>query len=251
MAQIAHFYLEGVLAVQADKKTDNFYLYDSEASVWRQIGDGGVKDRLSYVFEEVLGKMIDRVSVDHAKRCALVDGDGSGVDDKIFVSRVKSLLELVRKMRCTNGLSGVLKPLASKCHITDIETSLDAKPQLLGVRNGVIDLRTGVLRQRMKEDMLHRLVDVDYDPGVDTKWFDDIVMSIMAGDMNMAGFLQRYLGYCITGENKDEIFTFFTSPGEFPSTSISVKEREETFKLPVYESGERMETHIFTFSQLV
>lgn len=214
LAKIAHFYLEDTLAVQTYKKDHAFYLYDSETSVWRQIGDGGVKDRLSYVFEEVLGKMIDRVSVDHAKRCALVDGDGSGEDDKIFVSRVKSLLEIVRKMRCTNGLSGVLKPLADKCGITDIETRLDAKPHLLGVRNGVIDLRTGVLRPRTKEDMLCCLANAEYDSSLDTKWFDDVVMSIMADDREMVAFLQRFLGYCITGENEDEVFTFFTSPGK-------------------------------------
>ena len=254
LAQIAHFYLEGVLAVQADKKHHEFYLYDSDASVWRQVGDGGVKDKLSYVFEEVLGKMIDRESVEQAKRCASeVDDDGCGDDvDKLFQSRVKSLLEVVRKMRCPNGLSGVLKPLASKCRITDIETRLDAKLHLLGVKNGVIDLRTGVLRQRVKEDMLCHLVNAKYDPSVDTKWFDDLVLSIMADDEDMASFLQTFLGYCITGENKDEIFTFFTSPGNPFQTSRLSKERLETFGLPVsafFDASfckirvERMETH--------
>ena len=107
----------------------------------------------------------------------------------------------------------MLKPLADKCRITDVETRLDAKPHLLGVRNGVIDLRTGVLRPRTKEDMLCCLANAEYDSSLDTKWFDDVVMSIMADDREMVAFLQRFLGYCITGENKDEVFTFFTSPG--------------------------------------
>ena len=50
--------------------------------------------------------------------------------------------------------------------------------------------------------MLCRLANAEYDPSLNKEWFYDLVMSIMADDKDVVDFLQRFLGYCITGKTE-------------------------------------------------
>ena len=93
------------------------------------------------------------------------------------------------------------------------ENKLDSKPYLLGVKNGVIDLRTGYLRNREPEDMIYQIVDVIYDTNADTTLMANFISDTMAGNNQMIKFLPKFLGYSITGEILEEVFAIFTGIG--------------------------------------
>ena len=173
---------------------------------------------ISLALEMLLGKLIDSKAAEHAKRLTADDCDGEDLDD-VFNSKLKFLLDTIVRIRNASGLTGILTFMANLCADAHFEAYLDSKPHLLGVQNGVVDLSTGELRARTPEDAIFRLATCEYDPCIETKWFetkwfDDIVMSIMADDLEMTSFLRRFLGYCITREVEEEIFTFFTNSGK-------------------------------------
>eukprot|EP00798_Chlamydomonas_sp_ICE-L_P028621 gene28621-biopygen32533 len=103
------------------------------------------------------------------------------------------------------------------------EQRLDGNRHLIGVKGGsVVDLRTGQKRQRVEEDMVHNELDVEYENdnnnhamtnAARAEWMHRIVEKIMGGDEDMASFLQRLLGYGITGEVREEIFPVWTGSG--------------------------------------
>ncbi|GAX86414.1 hypothetical protein CEUSTIGMA_g13824.t1 [Chlamydomonas eustigma] len=76
-----------------------------------------------------------------------------------------------------------------------------------------VDLRDGTLRAREPEDYIHILATCDYNPNVDTCEVSDLVSQIMAGDEEMVSYLQKLLGYGITGEISEEIFVLFNGTG--------------------------------------
>ena len=90
---------------------------------------------------------------------------------------------------------------------------LDSKPHLLGVKNGVVDLRTGELRARLPEDMIFTVIDVTFDPEASDALIRSTVLSAMADDVEMATYIQKLLGYGCTGEVCEEIFPVFTGSG--------------------------------------
>jgi P4 family phage/plasmid primase-like protien len=108
-------------------------------------------------------------------------------------------------------------------HLTDItapmlqedgfENRLDSVRHLLGVRNGVVDLRTGELRERTPEDMVHTVLDASYDPGANDGLLKTTILEAMADDKEMAQYLQKLLGYGITGDVSEEVFVVFTGSG--------------------------------------
>jgi putative DNA primase/helicase len=95
-----------------------------------------------------------------------------------------------------------------------VETAqLDRDPWLLNARNGTIDLRTGELRPHRREDLITKLVEVDYDPLATCPRWDRFEREIMDGDEAMVGYLRRIAGYAITGDVREHKLFFFHGEG--------------------------------------
>ncbi len=61
--------------------------------------------------------------------------------------------------------------------------------------------------------MIYTVLDVDYDNEADVTVMHATVYSAMADDEEMTEFVQRLLGYGITGDVSQEIFPIFTGNG--------------------------------------
>lgn len=92
--------------------------------------------------------------------------------------------------------------------------AVDSNPNLLGVINGVVDLRTGILRRIEPQDRVSTLATARYDPTANTERVSEIVKQIMADDNETAAYLQMVLGYCIFGGSPEEVFIIFTKKGK-------------------------------------
>ncbi|MFZ2955373.1 MAG: phage/plasmid primase, P4 family [Candidatus Ozemobacteraceae bacterium] len=84
--------------------------------------------------------------------------------------------------------------------------SLDANAFLLGVANGVIDLRTGDIRPHDRHDMITRLAPVTYDPNAICPLWHIFLHKVMGGDTSLISFLQRSVGYSMTGDVSEQCF---------------------------------------------
>jgi putative DNA primase/helicase len=76
---------------------------------------------------------------------------------------------------------------------------LDAHPWLLAVSNGTLDLRNGWLRPHERADLITRLAPVAYEPEAACPIWLAFLERIMDGDADLIGFLQRAVGYALTG----------------------------------------------------
>jgi len=82
---------------------------------------------------------------------------------------------------------------------------LDADPFLLSVANGVIDLRAGCLRPHDPADLISLGSDVVYDPDATCPRWMRFLEEVFAGDMELIEYLQRLVGYCLTGDTREQI----------------------------------------------
>lgn len=76
---------------------------------------------------------------------------------------------------------------------------LDSDPWLLNVANGTIDLRTGALHPHNREQFITKMVDVEYDPEAECPEWEQFISWAMQGDKDTVGFVQRAVGYSLTG----------------------------------------------------
>jgi putative DNA primase/helicase len=86
-----------------------------------------------------------------------------------------------------------------------IPDDLDKDPMLLNVVNGTIDLKTGQLREHRRDELITKLAPVKYDPGAKCPRFQEFLLEIMGGNGRLVEFIQRAIGYSLTGSTKEQV----------------------------------------------
>ena len=84
----------------------------------------------------------------------------------------------------------------------------DSDIYLFNVRNGTIDLKDRSFREHRPEDFITKLSPVDYMPLARSERFLQFVDEITSGDTDKAKYLQKSLGYSLTGDTRFECMFF-------------------------------------------
>lgn len=89
----------------------------------------------------------------------------------------------------------------------------DADPFALTCLNGIVDLHTGRLRQTRPEDLVSKLAGCAYDPDAGCPMFESFLETIMP-DPEIRAFVQRAVGYTLTGLVREEKFFLAYGTGQ-------------------------------------
>lgn len=89
----------------------------------------------------------------------------------------------------------------------------DDASMLLNTPAGMVDLRSGTIRTRRGDDYVTQAARVapDFDRGAET--FEQFLEDIFGGDRELVDFMQRALGYCITGDRREQVLFFWHGTG--------------------------------------
>lgn len=88
--------------------------------------------------------------------------------------------------------------------VTIKETEFNKDPMLFNVRNGTLDLRTGVLRDHDSDDLITQISATGYDPSAACPEWDRFIEEILPSD-ELRAFFKRLVGYSLTGRVKEHI----------------------------------------------
>lgn len=92
-------------------------------------------------------------------------------------------------------------------------TEWNKHPLLLATPNGVVDLTTGNFRSGKRDDYISQHIDIDYDSkAICPRWFQ-FLDEIFAGDQTLIDYIQRAVGYAITGSTKEQVFFLLYGTG--------------------------------------
>jgi len=89
--------------------------------------------------------------------------------------------------------------------IADPGTHWDQQPWLLGVGNGVVDLRTAVLRQGIPEDHITMYVPIEFNLETRADRWLSFLHEIFLADKELISFIQRAVGYSLTGSTSEQV----------------------------------------------
>ncbi|WP_294714445.1 phage/plasmid primase, P4 family [uncultured Gemmiger sp.] len=80
----------------------------------------------------------------------------------------------------------------------------DADVNLLNCKNGTLDLKTMQFRSHNPDDKITKIADVVYDPNARCPRFEQFLIEVMSGDADKSAFLQKALGYALSGDSQYE-----------------------------------------------
>lgn len=85
----------------------------------------------------------------------------------------------------------------------------DANRYLFNCKNGTMNLKTHEFREHKAEDYITKLAPVNYVPDVKNIRFETFIDEITSGDKEKAKFLQKALGYSVSGDTRYECMFLF------------------------------------------
>ena len=84
--------------------------------------------------------------------------------------------------------------------------AFDRDPWLFNVANGTLDLRTGELRPHSPDDMITKMSPVRFNPKAQCPTWKEFLDRILGGDEQLISYMQRVVGYWLTGSTREQCF---------------------------------------------
>lgn len=132
-----------------------------------------------------------------------------------------SYYKWAQQARSNARLKGAIESAKSDPRIKIPVDEWDRDDNLLGVLNGVIDLRTGDLLKGRPDLLITRRAPVSYTRGHRNVRWENFLDDATQGDKQLQGWLQKAAGYTISGSNKyDIMFLVYGPPGSGKNTFV-------------------------------
>lgn len=80
----------------------------------------------------------------------------------------------------------------------------DSDIYLLNCKNGTLDLKAMQFRAHNPDDKITKIADVVYNPDARCPRFEQFLTEVMSGDADKSAFLQKALGYALSGDSRFE-----------------------------------------------
>lgn len=175
---------------------DLLYSHEFGWSVWN--GSIWVQDKTG----ELVRRAADTIAKFYVEAASLTD-----------LSARKALVDHARKSESEPRLRAMVSLASAEPGVTVSIAAMDQHPFLLPVANGVVDLHTGVIRAPRRKDLLTAALGVPFDETATCPNWDAFLWRAMSGNTRLIAFLQRAVGYSLTGSTGEQIFFLLHGDG--------------------------------------
>ena len=191
-------YSEDNVSIAFAQQAESMFRFVPKMGRWR-IWDG------SRWQEDETGVHLENVRVMCRAVCDLIRRDGTEFNTEAKQNRAIAKYGERRTIANIEALARTDRRLVVR---TD---QWDADPWMLNTPGGVVDLRTGALREASQADYMTKITAVA--PAGDCPTWLRFLETATDGDAELIGFLQRMAGYCLTGSTRDHALFFVYGTG--------------------------------------
>lgn len=180
--------------------------YVAEAEGWARYSDGVWSLIKSNVVMGMCQDMIaERLPVTEAMTYSAVppaDIDDTGADEP---SERDDFMKFVAKQRMSARIAAAVQMASGRTELFASTNDFDSQAHLFNAANGVVDLRTGALLPHDPALLMLKRSDVAYDPAATCPEWQRFLDRVIP-DRARQAYLQRMLGYSLTGETISQAF---------------------------------------------
>ena len=149
----------------------------------------------------------------------LMYAEAANIEDK---ADREALINFAMRSEQSGRLAAMISLAASEEGIPILPKDLDRDPWLLNAANGTIDLRTGELRPHSRDDLITKLIPIEYDPMAKCPRWEQFLDEIMLGNKSLIYFLQRAAGMSLAGDTSEHVlFTLYGTGRNGKSTLLN------------------------------
>ena len=127
--------------------------------------------------------------------------------------RARGLRAHATASESASSLSAMVKIARSRPGIAVVPDDFDRDPLLFNCRNGTLDLRASALLPHARGALITKVAPVDYNPTTECPRWQSFIGDVMGGNDELVAFLQRAVGYSLTGVVKEQVLFFLHGAG--------------------------------------
>jgi putative DNA primase/helicase len=161
---------------------------------WQRDSHGSVAERAHFLHELITAE---------ARQL-----EAQGADPKT----VSRYMAWSKRSQSHGTMSACLKVLESMSVIRRSAEDFDNDDNLLVCRDKIVDLRTGEWRPINRSDLVTKNTNVAYDPTYRLPEWERFLWEATDGDQETIDYLQRAVGYTLTGSNPEEALWLISGP---------------------------------------
>ena len=160
--------------------------------------------------------------------------DATGKINQLAKKTVRKIYDEAKQMQDDDKRRAIAKHAISsesngriKSMVSLAQSELPVRPEkfdqnrfLLNCKNGTIDLSTGKLNPHDKNNFITKVAPVIYDPSATCPQWEKFLNRIMDNNQDLIRFLQRAIGYSLTGDVSEQCFFIFWGKGDNGKTTF-------------------------------
>lgn len=127
--------------------------------------------------------------------------------------KVARLMKLALRAMSAAGIGAALSLSQSDPRLAVSPDEFDTDPKVLNVLNGLVDTVTGQLRPHDPQSRSSRQCTAPYDSTARAPLWEKFILDVSCDDPEWVDFVQRALGYTLTGEVSEEMMFFMIGVG--------------------------------------
>jgi putative DNA primase/helicase len=167
--------------------------------------------------EESAGEMFKTASLMYAKATDLSAVGGDEVAGNKIRAIAAKLYAWTVKSRSNRAISAALSLVQHRLPVQPHQ--LDTDPWVLNCANGTVDLRTGELLAHDRTRRLTKVCPTEYREESCPRW-DQFLLEVFAGNEETVHWMQKLLGYCVTGDVSEHVLPIFWGAGANGKTTM-------------------------------
>ncbi len=118
-----------------------------------------------------------------------------------------------KRLAAASTVNAVLMMARADRRVVVPADAWDADPLMLNTPAGLVDLRDGRIRSRRATDYCTQLAAVAPDPRMPAPTWSRFIAEVFQADTEMIEFVQRALGYSLSGDRREQKILFFHGTG--------------------------------------
>lgn len=135
----------------------------------------------------------------------------------------KALIQHAMRSESGNKIKLLITLAAGMKDLAIAPDDWDANPWLLNCQNGTINLKTGKLQPFNKADYITRICNAAFDENCATPLWDTLLETITKGDTDTIRYMQKALGYALTGDTSEQaMFMLYGTGSNGKSTFLNI-----------------------------
>jgi len=111
------------------------------------------------------------------------------------------------------NIDSTIKLAQSGSTISTLESDWNNHPFKIQFENGVYNLETHQFSNGNPDDMITQSVGYDFEMDASCRKWEDAIAEMFSGDIDMINYMQKLMGYCISGDMSEQSFFIFVGSG--------------------------------------